>query len=225
MKNRIRAVVAGFFIFAAASASAETFTVALKKPDRTPLPGHTVTFYLVAPHTVLDAKTTDSAGNVSFTDNAFVGQNRCVTVANQQGFLFNTTHEVDWPPESSFSFQGNLSCSGGFGPNFYFWGQRNPLGPKVTVYGGANGFVNPDRNETASIAFIAFISEIVTVRIYTSRGKLVATKTKAVVPLLQSEIVWDARNSEGQLVSSGIYIAKISGSGLNSTKKIAVVRN
>jgi hypothetical protein len=212
-------------LFVAAVTRAETFSIQLKTQERTPMVGETLELYLVAPFTAIAVAVTDAGGNVTFTDNVFVGQNRCHLIRAKTGWSFKGTGINDVAPILGSSGNSSPFCVNNFDAMHYFWGER-VVPDKINIIGGQRGYVNPDRNETAIIVVIPLlVADMVTVKIYTSRGKLVATKVKMMLPNIKNEIVWDARNSDGRMVSSGIYIAHVSGAGINTTRKIAIVRN
>lgn len=220
MMNRALAAAMALML-AGNSAWAETIVVQVKTPDGTPMPGETVTFSVAAGNTLLDTGITDAAGKVTFIDNAFVGQNRCYLVAQKPNWVIGYTGSQ--PPIFGTYYGSNSVCSPAISL-VHFYGQRL-IGNGVRVVGGANGYVNPNRDETAKMIFVPAIPGDVTVNIYTSRGKLVASKTEAVIARVQNEIAWDGRSADGQIVASGIYIAHLSGAGISATKKFAVVRN
>ena len=58
-----------------------------------------------------------------------------------------------------------------------------------------------------------------TIRIYTLTGTLVKDIGNAT-----GNVVWDVKNDSGEDVASGIYFARISGSGGEKTIKIVVQR-
>lgn len=183
------------------------------------MPGETATFYIDSPYTLLTSQTTDAAGNCTLTDLVAIGQYRCVEVV-KPGWTFSITNSE---PYLYPDYPTSRVCTGLHSNEYFFWGQRVG-GTSVKVIGGARGYVNPNRNETATIVFAPPFSGLVTIKIYNARGNLVVTKTKFAIPKIQNTVEWDARNAEGQKVASGIYTAHVSGSQLNYTIKIAVVR-
>lgn len=208
-------------IFAVATASADGITYHVRTKEEKPLPGETVIFYVVAPYFLISSQTTDAAGDVTFTDNVSAGQYRCIEILAKKGWTFSGT-SLDRP----FGFGGfnaNPMCGNLFGGETFYWGDRVGVDP-IKVIGGSHGYVNPGRGETAKLIIMPD-STVITTKIYTNRGKLLVTKSTTAIPGLQHEISWDGRNSDGQIVSSGIYLARITGSGLNLTAKIAIVRD
>ena len=93
---------------------------------------------------------------------------------------------------------------------------------EVKIQGGSNGYVNPDKGETLKIFFKASESGVVKVKIYTLRGRLVWEESKDVEE--SSFIEWDCKNSESEVISSGVYIVFVKGPGIDSTKKAAIIR-
>ena len=93
----------------------------------------------------------------------------------------------------------------------------------VKIQGGENGYVNPLKGEKAKIHFEPSESGTVNVKIFTLIGLLVWEKSKDVTPV-QDFIEWDCRNTENDLVASGIYVVFVEGSGIKATKKVAVLK-
>ena len=100
-------------------------------------------------------------------------------------------------------------------------------GRSLAVTGGPDGYAQPTRGYYATIKFISpGQSGNVDVMIYTLRsGRLVRTLRKYVSALGTTELVWDCRNSSGELVGSGIYVAVVNDSGYHYEKlKIGVLK-
>ena len=202
------------------ASSGETANIHLKTQAGVPLAGKTVIFYLMSsPFTVIDSQITDATGSCTITDNTYVGQTRCIKVADMPGWTFDPCQYSACAPYPS--------CSSSYSGDLSFWGKLIlDINTSIKVFGGANGYVNPNLNEVATIVVDPPNGGVVTLKIYTLRGKLVVTKTQSITPHLQNSITWDARDTDGKTVASGIYIAHVSGAGLNNpTAKIAVVKN
>jgi len=90
-----------------------------------------------------------------------------------------------------------------------------------------NMYPNPlilGQNEPLLISFVVSEQKAGEVAIYTSNGRLV-TSFAFEVSLQNYRIMgWDGRNSNGELVSSGIYIVLLRVGGFVDMKKLAVVR-
>jgi len=93
----------------------------------------------------------------------------------------------------------------------------------VKIQGGENGYVNPLKGEVAKIHFEPSESGTVNVKIFTLIGLLVWEKSKDVSPV-QDFIEWDCRNTENDVVASGIYLVYVQGPGIKATKKVAVLK-
>lgn len=94
----------------------------------------------------------------------------------------------------------------------------------VLIRGGEKGYVNPAKDEDALICFNASEEGLVTICLYTMRGRLVKKLEKQTKGNTGDGIIWDCTNSSNDTVGSGIYIAHVTGPGLNKTKKIAVIK-
>src|SRR5262249_28351120 len=76
-------------------------------------------------------------------------------------------------------------------------------------------YPNPFRLGAATTKFVVLANEPGTVdlRIYDAGGQFVTSFKADVIPPARQEIIWDGRNSQGELVSSGLYIVQIHGQG------------
>lgn len=94
---------------------------------------------------------------------------------------------------------------------------------EVKIQGGEKGYVNPAKGEQATIHFRTERIGEIKIRIYTLKGQLVWEKSKESNGE-EDFILWNCNNSYGTVISSGIYIIHINGSGINTTKKIAILK-
>lgn len=226
MKQASRSVIAAVLaVLAPCAASAAVFTLHLKTDDRVPIVGHAVTFYLQAPYTLLDTQVTDAAGDVTLTDNVAGGTSRCFSIAIKPNWKFVGSGGIDRPEDHDVTGVPPTMCStaADLGNYAFYWGRLTI--PHTSVIGGVKGYVNPNLNETAKIVFQAVTGGTVTAKIYSSHGKLLVTKEKAVAAGFQHQIEWDGRNGDGKKVASGIYIAHVTGAGVDSKVKIAIIWN
>lgn len=118
---------------------------------------------------------------------------------------------------------------------------RNHLGKVVSM--GVSNAINLATNKTAAVAYNNIITGICTptvncptikydvqspgtlsIKIYTAAGTLVKTVYNGPVTAGKGSKDWDGTNSKGSYAASGIYFVKISGAGINTVDKIAVVR-
>ncbi len=102
-----------------------------------------------------------------------------------------------------------------------------PLSPNegtIQVQGGAGGYVNPDRGESARIYFKPSRAGRVTVSVYTARGQLVWEDSKRVSGDGADHFEWACRNAQNNIVASGIYIVHVKGPGLDKRERIAIVK-
>ena len=94
---------------------------------------------------------------------------------------------------------------------------------EVKIQGGENGYVNPLKGEKAKIHFEPSGPGTVNVKIFTLIGLLVWEKSKDVSPV-QDFIEWNCRNTENDVVASGIYVVYVEGPGIKATKKVAILK-
>jgi len=94
---------------------------------------------------------------------------------------------------------------------------------EVRIAGGVDGYVNPAEGP-AMISFNAPRSGRVTVNIFNPRGALVIEKAFDVEAGRSERYIWDCRTQDGSPAASGIYIVRISGAGLQVSRKIVIVR-
>ncbi len=93
----------------------------------------------------------------------------------------------------------------------------------VKIQGGEKGYVNPAKGEEATIYFKSASAGEIKIKIYTLKGQLVCEKSKETTGE-EDFIVWDCKNSDGTVVSSGVYILRINAPGIDMTRKIAVLK-
>ena len=95
----------------------------------------------------------------------------------------------------------------------------------IVVQGSENGFIEP-KKDPAVFRFIPPESGHVSIKIYTLRtARFVKSVDADVVGGAQTSVLWDGRNTDGELVGSGIYIAVVNGAGYSNEKvKIGVLK-
>lgn len=98
-----------------------------------------------------------------------------------------------------------------------------PPEAKVHIQGGVKGYVNPELGEQVKIFYTKSGSGKVVARIYTLNGLLVWKGSNESGNLTDS-IIWDCRNSKNETVSSGVYIIIVEGPGIESIKKVPIIR-
>jgi len=64
----------------------------------------------------------------------------------------------------------------------------------------------------------------VTVTVYTLRGLLVWEGRRTAVASVQNDVRWRCDTPDGTPVAAGVYLVRITGGGLDRTRRIAVVR-
>ena len=224
--NAKRWLVPAIFLVFAGPVAAETFTVCFQDSESKPLSQFGVTLALASDlSNVIGSGASDATGCVSIVDGAHVGVERCLTGIRRPGWSFvcsggwscigcPTPHPVTYPDVCMTSDAGSA---------FVCTGDRANTSV-VTVFGGAKGYVNPNAGESATIVVRPRASGRITIKISTLRGKPVATLEKDVFAGKQNNLTWDCRNSNNELVGSGIYVAHAYGANTNERVRIAVVR-
>lgn len=94
----------------------------------------------------------------------------------------------------------------------------------VLVVGGKEGYVRPDRGETATVVVNTVASGHVSVRVYSMNGERIWSATEPALPGEEKRITWDCRSTDGNLVASGVYIVHVTGGGLDTREHVAIVR-
>ncbi|MFC2061595.1 hypothetical protein ACFLUV_03705 [Elusimicrobiota bacterium] len=94
---------------------------------------------------------------------------------------------------------------------------------EVRVFGGPNGYVNPEKNETAVIKYKPIGSGRVEVKVYNLQGQMIWEDSEATAGQPGS-IEWDCSNTGGDTVSSNIYIIYVKAPGIDVIKRVPVVR-
>jgi len=101
------------------------------------------------------------------------------------------------------------------------------MGPgegKIKIQAGSEGWANPLRGEEVNIYLKPKHSGNVSIEIYNIAGQLVWDKEISVTGGVQEQVVWNCRNKSGEVVSSGIYVVRVKGGGIDTVKKAAVVK-
>ncbi len=93
----------------------------------------------------------------------------------------------------------------------------------VKILGGEKGYANPAKGEKVTIYFKSASAGEIKIKIYTLKGQLVCKKSKETTGE-EDFIIWNCKNSEGTVVSSGIYVIYIDAPGIDITKKIAILK-
>jgi len=90
---------------------------------------------------------------------------------------------------------------------------------EVRIVGGLDGYINATTNPNVTIRFRRTTAGVVTVRIYDLRGRLVVEKNKDGVAGIDDDVAWSAGN-----IPTGVYIVRVTGSGMQHSVRMAVVR-
>lgn len=90
--------------------------------------------------------------------------------------------------------------------------------------GGADGYTNPSKGEVARITLRPASSGTIDLKIYSLNGDLVyETSVQGSAGTSQTP-TWNGKNKDGKTVASGIYIVHVTGGGIDSNKKVAIIK-
>ena len=95
---------------------------------------------------------------------------------------------------------------------------------KVKIQAGSEGWANPLKGEEVNIYLKPKHSGNVSIEIYNIAGQLVWDEEIYVTGGVQEQVVWNCRNKSDEVVSSGIYVVHVKGGGIDTVKKVAVVK-
>ncbi len=87
----------------------------------------------------------------------------------------------------------------------------------------AQNYPNPF-NHVTHISFTLQQSAIVSLQVFNTRGQLVATLVEGTRPAGAYQTAWDGRDTQGQAVSSGVYIVRLDAGGQQATRKMILVQ-
>ncbi|OGF47424.1 MAG: hypothetical protein A2452_02770 [Candidatus Firestonebacteria bacterium RIFOXYC2_FULL_39_67] len=88
-----------------------------------------------------------------------------------------------------------------------------------------NNVFNPDKTETCTINWSLTVDATASLYIYNLKGELVNTFVNGDSKVAGSyQSIWDGKDSNGSVVSSGIYLVYLKAGGKSTWKKIAIVR-
>ncbi len=93
----------------------------------------------------------------------------------------------------------------------------------ITIQGGKDGYVNPNKGEWLTIHFDAAHAGTVKVKIYTLRGQFVWKISKE-TDGEEDFIIWDCKNTDGTVVASGVYVIHIDGPGIKDIRRAVVLK-
>ncbi len=148
------------------------------------------------------------------------------------GYLAGTTVTVTATPNAGYEFvewNGAVTSSATsitvtmdgnktLGANFRATGPALEAG-EVRIIGGPDGYINATVNPNVTIRFRRTAAGKVTVRIYDLRGRLVMEKTKDGPAGIDDDIAWNAAE-----VPTGVYLARVNGGGVETSKRVVIVR-
>jgi len=91
----------------------------------------------------------------------------------------------------------------------------------VQIIAGDAGYYHPVKHARCLIRFSANRDGDVAVRILTLRGALV---DEVLCPASAGGVLWNGTDRDGRPVASGVYLVHVTGPGLNTTRRFAVLR-
>lgn len=111
-------------------------------------------------------------------------------------------------------------------------GQRRSLGlsPEINMTTDRsslrawNNVFNPARGQKTTVKYEITEPGHVLLRLFTRNGRLVRTLLDAYKPAGKGSVDWFGRNFSGGTVASGLYLLHIQAPGLNTTRKVIVVK-
>ena len=79
-------------------------------------------------------------------------------------------------------------------------------------------------NHATHIGFTLQQSSVVSLKVFNTHGQLVATLVEGTRPAGTYQAVWDGRDAQGQVVSSGAYIVRLDAGGQQATRKMILIQ-
>ena len=99
-----------------------------------------------------------------------------------------------------------------------------PSPGEVRISGGSDVYINPGRGEKADISVCPAENGAVSVRVFSTGGRLLWEAHRDASAGSVLNIEWSGTNSGGQTLASGVYIVVVRGAGINARRKICIVR-
>ena len=79
-------------------------------------------------------------------------------------------------------------------------------------------------SDCLTVSYSVLSAGTISVKIYSRDGTLINTLSNSAVAAGKGNFYWNGSNSSGNTVASGLYIVKITGPGIDTTKKVVVVK-
>ena len=95
---------------------------------------------------------------------------------------------------------------------------------KVSVVGGAKGFINPANGEKLSIGVKATATGTIKTKIFDGKGRSVREYSASTDGTQATVVQWDGKDSSGRNVPSGVYLIHVEGPGINTTKRTVIIK-
>jgi len=99
-----------------------------------------------------------------------------------------------------------------------------PSPGEVRISGGSDIYINPGRGEKADISVCPTENGAVSVRVFSTGGRLLWETHRDASAGSVLNIEWSGTNSGGQMLASGVYIVVVRGAGIDTRRKICIVR-
>ena len=159
---------------------------------------------------------------------ALSGDRQAATVTGETGFFaFSELESGDYvvtPSRPGWRFAPEAKHYNGLNLDMRSQDFTADVAGHVRVIGGEQGYIRPALGEMAKIEVLGGFSGTVTVGIYTLDGELVWERSSGISRGVESDLVWDCRDSDGDRVASGVYLVRVNGCGMDELRKVVVVR-
>ena len=87
-----------------------------------------------------------------------------------------------------------------------------------------HGIFKPGENERSQISFNTTVAAQITIKVYNTAGQMIRELFRGTSNPGLNSISWDGKDSGGARVSSGVYVIRVEGGGINQSKRVIVVR-
>jgi FlgD Ig-like domain len=138
-------------------------------------------------------------------------------LTNYPGGSFNVWFDVGYTDECNRSHLVRLD------PEFDLNQELGPTHQAITTCGLGQNYPNPF-NPTTTIPFSLSEDTDIRLSVFDSQGKLVRVLVSESMSAGSKEVVWDGRDMNGTLVSSGLYFCQLKASGTAETRKLLLLK-
>jgi hypothetical protein len=96
-----------------------------------------------------------------------------------------------------------------------------PAAQEVKVY---HGVFKPGENEKSHISFNTSAAAQITIKVYNTAGQMIRELFRGTSNPGLNTVSWDGKDTGGAIVSSGVYVIRVEGGGINQSKRVIVIR-